>query len=153
MKTFYAISDTHGNQSFDMLLAATKDAAFYAHLGDYTRDCDALAAMTDKRVYGVKGNNDYGDAYPLEEIVSVDGVRILLLHGHTLNVKYSLDKLAYRALECGAKCVLYGHTHIADISWDKGIFIVNPGSFSRFKPTYVRITVNNGEVRPDLLTF
>lgn len=151
MKIFYALSDTHGNQNFEPFLEATRDAAFYAHLGDYTRDCDALKEMTDKTVYGVKGNNDYSGDYPLEEIVSVEGVKILLLHGHTLNVKYSLANLVYRALECGAKCVVYGHTHIADIAYANGVFLVCPGSYSRFKPTYVRIRVEDGMVRPDIM--
>ena len=153
MKTFYAISDTHGNHSFDMLLAATKDAAFYAHLGDYTRDCDALKALTDKKIYGVKGNNDYSSDYPTEELISVEGVKILLLHGHTLNVKYTLDRIYYRALELDAKCVLYGHTHAADITINNGIFLVCPGAFGGMRQSYARITVKDGQVRPDLFVF
>ncbi len=152
-KTFYALSDTHGNQNFDMLLAATKDAEFYAHLGDYTRDCDALKAATDKKVYGVKGNNDFNHDYPLEEIITVGGVRILLLHGHTLGVKYSLDRLMYSAMERGVKCVLYGHTHVSDITMERGVFLVCPGSFSRFRPSYARITVEDGIIRPDIFVF
>ena len=151
MKTFYALSDTHGNKSFDQFLQSTADAALYAHLGDYTRDCDALKALTQKQVVGVRGNNDYDESYPIYEVISVDGVKFLLTHGHTLNVKYTLDRLIYKALECDAKCVLYGHTHIPDISYREGIFIACPGAFGRANPTYLRIRVENGTVRPDLL--
>jgi len=152
-KTLYVLSDTHGNQSFDMLLAATKDADLYVHLGDHTRDCDVLRSLTDKPVYGVKGNNDYGDAYPLEDIISVGGVRLLLLHGHTVGVKYSMDRLVYKALEHEVGCVLYGHTHAPDITLENGIFLVNPGAFGSFRPTYARITVENGTLLPDIFVF
>ena len=35
MKRLYVISDSHGYRDFDMLLAASRDADAYAHLGDH----------------------------------------------------------------------------------------------------------------------
>ena len=151
MKTFYALSDTHGNKSFEQFLQVTKNAELYVHLGDYTRDCDALKALTPQKVVGVRGNNDFDQDYPLFEVITVGGVRFLLTHGHTYNVKYSFDRLIYKALECDAKCVLYGHTHVPDISYREGIFIACPGAFGRSSSTYLRIEVENGNFRPDLL--
>lgn len=38
MKRLYVISDSHGYRDFDMLLAASRDADAYAHLGDHASD-------------------------------------------------------------------------------------------------------------------
>ena len=46
MKRLYVISDSHGYRDFDMLLAASRDADAYAHLGDHASDGEEFARKT-----------------------------------------------------------------------------------------------------------
>ena len=133
-----------------MLLAASRDADAYAHLGDHASDGEEFARKNGKFTALVRGNCDPGSVQPDEEVITLDGVKILLVHGHTLGVKYSLTRLTYRALELGAACACYGHTHIADITWQQGVLLVCPGAFSRFSPQYARLDIKNGSVEPYL---
>lgn len=57
-------------------------------------------------------------------------IKILFSHGHTFGVKYSLDRIYYKAKEIGAKIVLFGHTHCRYYSYEDGVHILNPGSAS-----------------------
>lgn len=160
MKTLYVVSDSHGyRDAFQTLLGVTPDADLYAHLGDYTSDAEALAALSRKPVKIVRGNGDVGAPYPIEELVYLQGQKVLLLHGHTCGVKYSLDRALYRAMELDASCVCYGHTHVPRIDFERGIFLVCPGAFSprsasygkAHRPSYARIQVKNGAIAPDML--
>ncbi len=122
-------SDTHGDISaarrfFDSL--APLDYLF--HLGDNAADGDKLAKLFACPVYAVRGNCDYRSDAPLEQVVALGGKRFLLLHGHQY---YAMSSLLYRAEEVHADMVLYGHTHMPDLSADGPRLILNPGSLSR----------------------
>ncbi len=122
-------SDTHGDISaarrfFDRI--APLDCLF--HLGDYAADGDKLAKLFACPVYAVRGNCDYRSDAPLERQVDLGGKRFLLLHGHQY---YAMSSLLYRAEEVHADMVLYGHTHVPDLSADGPRLILNPGSLSR----------------------
>lgn len=153
MKRLYLVSDTHGNRCFDPFLSLTGDADMYAHLGDYVSDGEALRQLAPKPVITVKGNGDFGNDAPVQEIISLGGARILLLHGHTVGVKYSLDRLAYLAAENDVQCACYGHTHISGIDWVGGVLLVCPGAFGRYEGSYARLSVENGVIVPDLFTL
>ena len=151
MKQIYAFSDTHGyRDGFERFLALTQDGAAYAHLGDYVSDAEAFVPLTKKPVYSVRGNGDFGSDKPLEQIITLENARILLLHGHTCAVKYGLQRLLYRALELEVQAVLYGHTHAADIAFEQGICLVCPGAMGRSRATYASLTVEDGMVTPKL---
>ncbi len=122
-------SDSHGDVSaakrfFDRL--APLDSLF--HLGDYAADGEKLSKLFSCPVYAVRGNCDYRSDQPLERIVDLGGKRFLLLHGHQY---YYADAMLYRAEEVHADMVLYGHTHVPDLSADGPRLILNPGSLSR----------------------
>ena len=76
----------------------------------------------------MRGNCDYRSGEPLERQVDLGGKRFLLLHGHQY---YSYSSLLYRGEEVHADMVLYGHTHMPDLSADGPRLILNPGSLSR----------------------
>ena len=103
MKRLYVISDSHGYRDFDMLLAASRDADAYAHLGDHASDGEEFTRKNGKFTALVRGNCDPGSVRPDEEVITLDGVKILLVHGHTLGVKYSLTRLTYRARRAGRR--------------------------------------------------
>ncbi len=122
-------SDSHGDVSnakrfFDRL--APLDCLF--HLGDYAADGDKLSKLFGCPVYAVRGNCDYRSDMPLERQVELGGKRFLLLHGHQY---HSWNALLYRGEEVHADMVLYGHTHMPDLSADGARLILNPGSLSR----------------------
>ena len=122
-------SDTHGDISgarrfFDSL--SPLDCLF--HLGDYAADGEKLAKLFSCPAYAVRGNCDFRSDAPLERTVDLGGKRFLLLHGHQY---YSMSALLYRSEEVRADMVLYGHTHVPDLSADGPRLILNPGSLSR----------------------
>ena len=122
-------SDSHGDISiarrfYDSL--APLDYLF--HLGDYAADGEKLAKLFACPVCAVRGNCDYRSGEPLEKQVDLGGKRFLLLHGHQY---YSYSSLLYRGEEVHADMVLYGHTHMPDLSADGPRLILNPGSLSR----------------------
>ena len=153
MSVLYAISDTHGDtQNYIKLLELTKDADVYAHLGDYLRDGNKLKDITLKPTYAVKGNGDFSGG-ELEEIINVGGMRVLLTHGHRYGVKSGLMQLMYRALELECSAAVYGHTHIPDITFQNGVYLICPGTLSGAGTrvcTYARIEAVNNELRPCL---
>ena len=122
-------SDSHGDISaarrfFDSL--APLDCLF--HLGDYAADGDKLSKLFACPLYAVRGNCDYRSDTPLERQVDLGGKRFLLLHGHQY---YYMSALMYRGEEVRADMVLYGHTHVPDLSADGARLLLNPGSLSR----------------------
>lgn len=122
-------SDSHGDISnakrfFDSL--APLDCLF--HLGDYAADGEKLSKLFSCPVYAVRGNCDFRSEEPLERIVDLAGKRFLLLHSHQY---YFADALRYRGEEVHADMVLYGHTHVPDLSADGARLLLNPGSLSR----------------------
>lgn len=122
-------SDSHGDVSaarrfYDSL--APLDCLF--HLGDCTPDGEKLSKLFTCPVYAVRGNCDYRSDAPLERQVDLGGKRFLLLHGHQY---YSFSALLYRGEEVHADMVLYGHTHMPDLSADGPRLLLNPGSLSR----------------------
>ncbi len=122
-------SDSHGDISnarrfMDSL--APLDCLF--HLGDYAADGERLAALFACPAYTVRGNCDFRSNAPLERTVDLGGKRFLLLHGQEY---YSLNAIMYRGEEVHADMVLYGHTHVPELSADGARLILNPGSLSR----------------------
>ena len=72
-------------------------------------------------------------------------------------VKYSHSGLVLRAKELGADIVLYGHSHIPDISYHENIWLINPGSLTRPRenkaPTYCILEISGEKIKPALMNF
>ncbi len=122
-------SDSHGDISAaKRFLDSLSPLDCLFHLGDYAADAKKLSKLFSCPAYTVRGNCDYGSAEPLEQVVDLGGKRFLLVHGHQY---YFRDALLYRGEEVHADMVLYGHTHMPDLSADGPRLILNPGSLSR----------------------
>ena len=76
---------------------------------------------------------------PDEQIINLDGVRIMMVHGHNYGVKMTLTPLINTATENKADIVLFGHTHVPfeltvmpendrGVMLQKPLYIMNPGS-------------------------
>jgi putative phosphoesterase len=116
------ISDTHGllRPEVPPLLAGVESIL---HLGD-VGDAKILKALRKiAPVTAVRGNVDRDGPcarLPETEVLLLNGSYIYLLHDiGTLHLDPSAAKFA---------AVLYGHSHKASISRDKGVLYFNPGS-------------------------
>lgn len=123
------VSDTH---RMDKYIKRIKDhikgADILIHLGDNIEDIEKLSVGFNGKVYGVKGNCDFSDIYPSEQILNICGKKVFITHGHNYGVKSTLNNIYYKAKEIGADIVLFGHTHENIILHEDGIIFMNPGS-------------------------
>lgn len=117
------VSDTHGELEKLKILANKYNDYTKIHLGDRGFDKSELDSLGF--IY-VDGNCDTQDNK--DKLLEIDGLKIFITHGDKYSVKYSLDKLYFKALSLEAEYVFYGHTHIQRIIEANGIKFINPGS-------------------------
>lgn len=149
-------SDSHGEmwRMKQVLARAEADAVLF--LGDGMRDFEALQEnYGGKAIFmAVRGNGDFLCEDPAERIVSYEGVRILMLHGHTRNVKHGTEALEAYARGQEVDLVLYGHTHRAEdryLPMEEGrpLRLFNPGSIGAAgwdKPHFGYLDIRNGQI-------
>lgn len=118
------------------------------HLGDYVDDAEEISRQfPDCRLFNVSGNCDYNAMLPSTLVVSINGINVLLSHGHHYNVKSGINNIYYTALEQNARLCLFGHTHQIFCEKTDEMLILNPGSISKPRnalyPSFV--IVNIGE--------
>ena len=156
---FLIFSDSHGG-TFNMRTvidraAGNTDGVIF--LGDNHPDVEVLMTYYPKLTfYSVAGNCDYSSKYLTpeyeEKLIYLDGVRVLMLHGHRQDVKSTLALLEKYARSKNADVVLFGHTHERCekyvLDGTKPLIMFNPGSVSRPRdgePSFGVLTVNNGQ--------
>lgn len=141
-----AVSDTH--RSIDNLRAAIElnpDVDYVFHMGDGIADLDAVdIPVPYEKIIRVRGNCDLNRA-PWQIVESIGGCRILAVHGHVHDVKESIDRLVYTALDLGIDAVFFGHTHRPIGRYEEGVFMLNPGSLADKIPTYAIVTLDGGK--------
>jgi len=120
------------------------------HAGDHYRDAAHLARLLAVPVHAVVGNCDPRTDGPGEKLLAVEGVTILLTHGHLYDAHYSPLKLFYRARELQAGLVVYGHTHIPYDGECERIRLFNPGSVHHPRggagPGYGLLEIEGGRI-------
>lgn len=123
------ISDTHRyNWVIENAVKKLGLVDVLIHLGDNVQDIKEIKKYYKGKIINVKGNCDFSVDIPSEKVEIIENKKFFITHGHRYDVKYDISRLRYRALEIGADVVLYGHTHISKISFEDGIWFVNPGS-------------------------
>ena len=151
------ISDTHRIvSSIEQLEGLIKGLDILIHLGDNVDDILLIKKFYKGEIINVKGNCDFCGETPNDRLEDISGKKFFLTHGHRYNVKESLAKLRYKALETGANIVLYGHTHIAKIDFEEGIWYINPGSASLPRDgdrSFAVISIDKEEIEPNLIRF
>lgn len=145
------ISDTH-RHSFELneVLKLIQDTDMIIHLGDNVEDVDILKDGFKGEIINVRGNCDFVSFVSSERFEEIEGMKILITHGHKYNVKNDLLRLKYRAKEVGADIVLFGHTHEAIELFEDGIWFINPGSlaFPKIKyKSYAILEITNNNVK------
>lgn len=133
-------SDSHGNvDPMRRVIAQHPSASHILFCGDGIRDLAPLEAALPKKIFlGVKGNCDFfvrDDSFPVDRRIELLGLRILLLHGHTVGVKEGYGLAASRAYESDADIVIFGHTHLPYEGRmqvkDRTVHLFNPGSIGK----------------------
>ena len=129
----FVVSDTHGDlknaiELYDRALQGGP-VDFIIHCGDFYSDGVRLGEIYGRTVYAVHGNCDGGWDEEFK-VVETPAGKILVIHGHVEDVKFSLDNALYLAKreKCGMVC--FGHTHKSVITEQNGILFVNPGTAS-----------------------
>ena len=140
------ISDSH-KRKYHLFAAieAEPTAEVVYFLGDGADDVEqAKANFPEKMFIMVRGNCDWGSKLPLEDVRTIEGVKIKATHGHVYNVKLTYSDVIYSALGDNCNIVLFGHTHTPFVDYDDGLYIMNPGSLHGYGGTYgiIDITPN-----------
>ena len=140
------LSDSHGRaDTMRRAIEAEKPHAML-YLGDGLSDAERMREEYPLLpITTVPGNCDWGSLDEAERLIELDGVRILMLHGHTRGVKYHSMNAYYAAREMGADVLLYGHTHCPLVNYDGTTYTMNPGSI-RYTGTYGVLVLENGKV-------
>lgn len=160
------LSDSHGHPDriAEVIRRTRPDGILFA--GDGLRDltyCDLPCPL-----WAVKGNCDWLTA-PLiiggataeptdEELILLEGQRILLMHGHRYGVKGGLGSAVSRAILREADALIFGHTHIPlelhlspdrdldGLSVRKPLTVFNPGSLGDRAPSFGTLTIRGGQM-------
>lgn len=147
----YVLSDSHGKiDGFLDTMASMPKPDMIFFLGDYVEDIEEIKKVTDIKIIGVRGNNDFKNKdYPLEDIVDVNGYKILLSHGHLYDVGFDINNLYYKSLELKVDLTLFGHTHRQFKLVENGLILLNPGSCSyprgvNPKKSFLELKITNG---------
>lgn len=128
------LSDSHNDiLSIEKAIEAENDADVIFHAGDYAKDI-RFADTRGKMLYVVKGNCDGVMASDSdEEMITLEGIRFFLSHGHKYGVKSGIGAITSAAKLKKADVVVFGHTHIPLCINSEGILLINPGSISAVK--------------------
>ena len=128
MKKILVLSDSHGNLNNMVTAVRNISPEMIIHLGDCWGDADLLhRKFPFIPMEQVPGNCDCRQEFQ-ERILLVEGKKILICHGHTLNVKAGYMNLKYTAEEREVDAALFGHTHCVFYDNHNGISYLNPGS-------------------------
>ncbi|KWX74259.1 metallophosphoesterase family protein [Paenibacillus jilunlii] len=130
------VSDTHLSSRAkglpSVLMEAFSKVDMILHLGDWVslEIYDLLAELAP--VEGIAGNNDGAEIIRRlgeRKIVTLEGVRIGMIHGHAPHSRKGTDGNALLAFEGEeVDCILFGHSHQPLLRQEGDILLFNPGS-------------------------
>ena len=115
------------------------------HLGDLQRDAEEIGYVYPRiPLISVPGNCDGWTMEPAIRLVTLEGKKILLSHGHLWQVKRGYHLAILEARKAGADILLFGHTHQAYCQqMEDGLRVMNPGTSRR---SYGTILLEKGQI-------
>jgi putative phosphoesterase len=126
------LSDTHAHSIDELspkVISALAEADLIVHAGDFT----SLGFYEDLKKFGevkaVKGNMDNLDlraVLPEQEIFTVNGKKIGIIHGW--GSPMGIEEKIKPRFSDGVDMIIYGHTHKARNEYIGDIYFFNPGS-------------------------
>ena len=157
------ISDTHVKKHSDKLFkfidSLSKEADMIVHAGDYVSSSVVTKLREHKNFVGVWGNNDKGyirDLLKEKTIISVEGYKIGLYHGHG-NSKNVLDTAYDKFIDDRVDIVIFGHSHQPLVLTKNKVLMINPGSpsYKRREPwySYVILEIQDKKINVQLKFF
>jgi putative phosphoesterase len=153
------VADTHIPRGRRVLPPGCVERLRAADLVLHAGDLTSLAFLEELRSLGppveaVVGNVDepaLHDLLPVERVVEVEGARIGMVHvpGPAAG---RAERLAARFPGCGA--VVYGHTHLPEVTRHGDVWILNPGSPTERRrapfPSLIELDVSGAKLAPVL---
>ena len=150
------LSDSHGNiQKMKQAVERTQPDQII-HLGDHFRDGEALKEsyplLPVARIIGNYDLYDFSARGGKDQLLlTLDGHRVMLCHGHRYHVKSSLLSMSYAAREAEAELCLFGHTHIPHLEKLESLTLLNPGSIGN--GDFAVVETDDGKLRCALLSL
>ena len=145
---YYVFSDSHGFSGNMLAVLQQKLPDELVFLGDGELDLlDIKKKYPDLVIHNVRGNCDVASTARLQMVIKCGRKKIFLCHGHTMNVKDSLDTLVDNAFAAEASVALFGHTHLPYTGFAMAMDIMNPGTIGECPdPTYGVLTIDGFRV-------
>jgi uncharacterized protein len=160
------LGDTHlprfGRQLPPPLVDGLASADLILHVGDITQRFVLELLAEFAPTHAVAGNNDAPDLVEelgLSRVVTVDGLRLGMTHGHQGPGRTTLDRArrTFAAVDPPVDAICFGHSHQPKIERREGVWLLNPGSPTdrRRQSTfsYLRLEVDGAELRLELVTY
>jgi uncharacterized protein len=151
------LGDTHmprgGRTLPDGCLRVLDAADLVLHVGDFTDDSVLALLEAYAPVHAVRGNMD---GWPLRErlpervTVEAEGLRIGLVHDAGPAAR---RHARLRGWFPGCGLVAYGHTHLPEVAFADGVWIVNPGSPTERRRASGHTMAVVREGRPELVSL
>lgn len=153
------VSDTHALFCYyDRVLKKEYPFDMVIHCGDVNMSLEHVQTSVQCPLYIVQGNSDYSTKLKETIVTEIDGVNVVITHGHKYEVEHGLERLLYLAKENDAQVVLFGHLHKPILEEIDGVTFVNPGSLALPRqennlPTYTVMNIEDGEVSFEMKTL
>jgi putative phosphoesterase len=152
------MSDSHGDlAAIRRVLAVSEPVDMWLHAGDYAQDAELLAKQAKVPVSAVAGNTDgAATTAKWDEFIELQGKKIWLTHGHRHKVKWGIQELVQWGHQYDVQLVVFGHTHMPQITTDGSMLLINPGSVAfplqGRQPTIAMVTITaDGQLRPQII--
>lgn len=137
MKKILVISDTHYT-SYTQIPSELNDIAknfdYIIHCGDFiSLEVVEFFKNNFKNFYGVVGNVDEDNILNFLDkviVLEVRGFKVAITHPYEGGPPFGIKDRILNKIGEKVDLVLFGHTHIAEISEYKNVKFLNPGSFS-----------------------
>jgi uncharacterized protein len=144
-KTVVVMSDTHARTIDELpteLITAVREADYVIHLGDFTSLDLVNELKRNGNFSGILGNHDDIDLHrelKWRDEIEIGGKKLGLMHGlinpvaSRMRMRRSFHNNGHRV-----NAILYGHTHLPTIKYEKGLLYFNPGSVAGKFPASVK---------------
>jgi uncharacterized protein len=118
-------SDAHGDfTTMQKVIEKHQDIDYHLDAGDLCMDTKQFKS----NLTSVKGNNDFFSQRPQHKVITIQNLKILLVHGHIENVKFGLERVKLKAKAYQVSLCIFGHTHQRFLQTDENIMFLNPGA-------------------------
>ncbi|KAJ49178.1 hypothetical protein BD780_003142 [Clostridium tetanomorphum] len=157
------ISDTHITKHSEdinkIIDKYFKEVDMIIHVGDFN-SIDVINNIKKKKKFvGVYGNNDSSSVKQYlneKEIISVEGYKIGLFHGHG-DKKNVIDRAYEKFKDNKVDIIIFGHSHQPIIKTKNKILMLNPGSPRRkFKErwySYMQLELGKKKIEARIILF